>query len=122
MLKGQRAQHLVIKLKLIYSHRTLATSRSTDESNKSARLDIDVESTQDTNSRAGGVPEVDIFQADMAFSASNLLALVRLGVDFGNRVEEVDDVFCGAFGGRNVGHEVEDVASLSSSEDGGLEQ
>lgn len=101
--------------------RTLSTSGGTDESDVGARLDREVEVAQDADTRASGVAEVDVLEADAALDVLRDLALGGLGVDGRDGVDEVDDISSRALGRRHVGNEGEDVAGLDGTEDGGLE-
>ena len=53
--------------------------------------------------------------------SGNLHALLRLGIDFRNSVEELDDIRAGALGSGNIGDESEGVTGLDSTEGRRLE-
>ena len=100
--------------------RTLSTSGSTNQRDISTRLDRQVQIPEDTNTRTSWVPEVHALEADAALHVAGDLTLGRLGVDFGDGVEELDDVGGSGLSGRDVRDEGEDVASLDGSEGGTL--
>jgi hypothetical protein len=81
-------------------HCTLATSTSTDKSNICSRLNLDRETTKDTNGRPSRIPKVDIVQTDMALSLRyiDLLSSIRFGVNERYRVKELENICTGTGG------------------------
>lgn len=79
---------------------TLAASTGTDQRDVCTRLDLQRQVAQDTHAWAGGVLEVDVFEADVSFGLAriDLLAIGRVGVNLGHGVEELDDVGGSTFG------------------------
>lgn len=62
-----------------------------------------------------------ILELDVSLYVLRHIALLRLGVDLGDRLEQVRDLRRRSLSGRDIGHEGEDVAGLDSTEDGGHE-
>lgn len=60
---------------------------------------------------------MDIFEADMtmSFVRVNGLALLGFGIDFRNGIDQLDDIRTGTPGGRDVGHEGENVSGLDGT-------
>lgn len=80
---------------------TLAAARSADEGNVGTGFNDQVEVAEDTDARTGGVSEVNVFEADVALDSLgiDLDAIGGPRVDFGNLVDEVDDVVGSTLGG-----------------------
>lgn len=95
---------------------TLTTTTGTNERNVRAGLDNQVQIAQNADTRTSGITEVDLLEANAALDVLRNAALGRLGIDFRTGVEQRNDVSCGTLGGRHVGDEGEDVASLDRTE------
>lgn len=101
---------------------TLAASRGTDKGNVCSGIDNQVQVAKDTNAGPCRIPEVDLFESDLAASrlGVNFSSLSRLSIDLGDLIEEVDDVVGGSSCGGDVRDEAEDVAGLDATEGNGL--
>ena len=104
------------------NRRTLSTPRGTDKRNVGTRLDSEVEVAQDTNTGAGGVPKVNILEPNPSPNVLRHLAFIRLRVDIGDRIDEVDDIGCGAFGRGHIRYERKDVSGLDRPKHGALKR
>lgn len=99
-----------------HSRRTLPTPRSTHQGDISPRLHHQIQVLQHPHTRSSRIPEMHILEPNPTHNISGSPAFCRLGVDFRNRINEVDDFGGGSSGGRDIGDEGEDVACLEGGE------
>jgi hypothetical protein len=101
---------------------TLSTSGSADQCDVGTRLDLEGEASEDPNAGAGRVTEVDIFEFDVTFGGRriDLLARLRLRVDVGDGIKQLDDIGACTLRRGHVGHEGEDISGLNGTKCGGL--
>ena len=83
---------------------TLAASRSPNKCDVSARLDSEVQSTEDTSTRASRITEMNVLEYDLSAHVAEHFSFCRLSVNLRNRFDQSDDVGPGTFSRRYIGH------------------
>jgi len=113
------SQRIVESLRKLNGGRLSRTGWSND-GDKRAGLDSEGKLTEDTDTRASRVAEVDAFEANASDNIFRDETLGRAGVNVGFRIQELDDADRGTTSGRDIRDEREDVSSLDGTKSDAL--
>jgi hypothetical protein len=105
-------------------HSTLSASTSTNQSNKSARLNLQVKVTQDTDIRSCRIPEVNMLKLNMTLNLGVIedFAFRGISVNLWHRVHKYDNIGRCTLSRRHIRYEREYISGLDSTESGTLQQ